>query len=80
MKLRLFGMVVAAGLAFGVTGIALAAPNPSGTGLPDVECGDPGATSSPAGFATSGFAHAEDQYSATSQYDVACYQLTSAGR
>jgi hypothetical protein len=66
-------------------GPAIAAPNPSGTGQPSVECGDPGATSAPAGFATGGFANAEEHYAdsqngnpqAVSQYDVACYQVTS---
>ena len=62
-------------------------PNPTGTGPPDVECGDPGATSGPAGFDTDGFANAESHYAgsegtpsaanansphAVSQYDIAC--------
>jgi hypothetical protein len=48
----------------------------------------------PAGFLTDGFANAEERYAgsdgtpslahgnehAVSQYDVACFQLTSAGR
>ncbi len=67
-------------------GPAAAAPNPSGTGQPSVECGDPGATVEPAGFGTSGFANAETHYAsgangnphAVSQYDVACYQVTSS--
>ena len=61
-------------------------PNPTGTGPPDVECGDPGATSGPAGFDTDGFANAETHYAdgshgnpdAISRYDVACYQFTSS--
>ena len=71
---------------------ALAAPNPSGGGQPGAECGEPGATTEPAGFLTSGFAHAETVYAgsegtasaangsptAVSQYDVACYQVTSS--
>jgi hypothetical protein len=64
---------------------ASAARNPNGSGQPSVECGDPGATSQPGGFGTSGFANAEDHYAsgangnskAVSQYDVACYQVTS---
>jgi hypothetical protein len=64
---------------------ASAARNPNGTGQPSVECGDPGATTEPAGFGTPGFANAEDHYAsgangnakAVSQYDVACYQVTS---
>jgi hypothetical protein len=74
-------------------GSAFAASNPSGTGQPGAECGAAGATSMPAGFSTGGFANAEVHYAgsdgtpsvmngsdhAVSQYDVACYQLTSAG-
>src|SRR5215204_3886825 len=70
---------------------ALAARNPSGTGQPGAECGEPGATTEPSGFLTGGFAHAETVYAgsegtpsaangnpkAVSQYDVACYQVTS---
>lgn len=73
-------------------GPAAAAPNPSGTGQPGVECGDPGATSEPAGFFTDGFENAEVHYAgsdgtpsaangsdqAVSQYDVACYQFTQS--
>ncbi len=76
--------------AFGATG-ASAARNPSGTGQPGAECGAAGATSQPAGFGTSGFANAEAHYAgsdgtpsaahgsshAVSQYDVACFQVTS---
>jgi hypothetical protein len=71
---------------------ALAAPNPSGTGQPGAECGEPGATTEPPGLLTTGFAHAETVYAgsegtpsaahgstkAVSQYDVACYQVTSS--
>jgi hypothetical protein len=76
---------------FAATGAA-AAPNPSGTGQPSVECGEQGATIEPSGFSTDGFANAEDRYAgsegtpsalnggpnAVSQYDVACYQVTSS--
>jgi hypothetical protein len=64
---------------------AFAAPNPSGTGQPGVECGEDGATDAPAGFSTGGFANAEEHYAdsedshAVSQYDVACYQVTNKG-
>ena len=72
-------------------GPAAAARNPSGTGQPGAECGDPGATVRPAGFLTTGFANAEEHYAgsegtpsaangssqAVSQYDVACFQVTS---
>ena len=70
---------------------AFAARNPSGTGQPGAECGDPNAVVEPAGFLKDGFAHAETVYAgsdgtpsaangsmhAVSQYDVACFQLTS---
>jgi hypothetical protein len=70
---------------------AFAARNPSGTGQPGAECGDPNAVVEPAGFLTDGFAHAETVYAgsegtpsaangsahAVSQYDVACFQVTS---
>ena len=73
-------------------GPAVAAPNPSGTGQPGAECGETGATSEPPGFTSSaGFANAEEHYAgsegtpsaangnshAVSQYDVACFQVTS---
>ncbi len=72
-------------------GPASAARNPSGTGQPGAECGAAGATSEPHGFFTAGFANAEEHYAgsegtpsaangsshAVSQYDVACFQVTS---
>ena len=83
-------LVLTGVLALGGTTAAFAAPNPSGTGQPGAECGSPTATVEPNGFGTSGFAHAETVYAgsgksadhansphAVSQYDVACYQLTS---
>ena len=79
-------------LTFGVVGGSLAAANPSGTGQPTQSCGSAGATSMPNGFTTAGFSHAEEVYAgsgvsattaqsghAVSQYDVACYQVTSNG-
>jgi hypothetical protein len=85
--------VVGAVLSLGPTA-ALAASNPSGSGQPSQECGESGATSEPAGFSTDGFATAEARYAgsdgtpslangssaAVSQYDVACFQVTQAGR
>ena len=70
---------------------AFAAGNPAGTGQPGAECGDEGATVEPHGFTTGGFANAEEHYAgegdasllhansehAVSQYDVACFQVTS---
>jgi hypothetical protein len=72
---------------------ASAARNPSGTGQPSAECGEAGATQEPPGFSTGGFANAESHYAgsegtpsaangsshAVSQYDVACFQVTSSG-
>jgi hypothetical protein len=66
-------------------------PNPSGHGQPGVECGEDGLGPGPPGFGSGGFANAETHYAgsedthslasdnpkAVSQYDVACYQLTS---
>jgi hypothetical protein len=75
-----------------LAGGTLAARNPSGTGQPGAECGEEGATIEPAGFLTAGFANAESHYAgsdgtasllhsrsshAVSQYDVACFQVTS---
>jgi hypothetical protein len=72
-------------------GPAAAAPNPSGTGQPGAECGEENAIVEPHGFLTTGFANAEEHYAgsegtpsaangsshAVSQYDVACFQVTS---
>jgi hypothetical protein len=86
------GAFVAGTLALGLVSGGMAAPNPSGTGQPNQSCGSAGATSMPNGFNTSGFAHAEQVYAgsgvsatkansahAVSQYDVACFQVTSNG-
>ena len=61
-------------------------------GQPGAECGDPGATLSPPGFDSGGFANAETHYAgsdgtaslhsgnahAVSQYDIACVHFTAA--
>ena len=64
------------------------------TGQPSKECGDPDAQSSPSGFNSGGFSNAESHYAgsdgtasaqhsnsdnSTSQYDVACYQVSNNG-
>ena len=85
MSRFIMAVVAALIIAAFAAGPASAAPNPSGTGQPSAECGDPGATSEPPGFATDGFANAEEHYAdsqngnphAVSQYDIACYQVTS---
>lgn len=83
----LVSSIVAASLL--IAPLAFAAANPSGTGQPSQSCQDQ--TNMPNGFNTSGFAHAETVYAgsdgtpslahgnskAVSQYDVACYQLSS---
>ena len=83
--------LLASGLAAVSAAPVLAAPNPAGTGQPGAECGDEGATMEPAGFSSPGFVHAETVYAgsdgtpslahgsahAVSQYDIACYQVTS---
>lgn len=89
MLKRLTGGAAAATLAFALSTATVLAANPSGTGQPSAECGDPGAEQNPAGFDSGGFANAELNYagsgpgsshansgSAVSQYDVACYQIT----
>jgi hypothetical protein len=94
MRRKILGLALAALATVALTGSAIAAPNPSGSGQPGAECGEEGATSMPAGFLTDGFSNAEEHYAgsngtpslahgnehAVSQYDVACFQLTSAGR
>jgi hypothetical protein len=79
----------AAMMSLGLTGTAVAAANPSGTGQPNASCET--STSRPAGFSSPGFAHAETVYAgsegsssaqhaastqAVSQYDVACFQVS----
>jgi hypothetical protein len=90
--MRRFILVAIASLALAAfaAGPASAArnPNPTGSGQPSQECGATGAESAPPGFSTGGFANAEGQYAdggandnphAISQYDVACFQVTSSG-
>jgi hypothetical protein len=93
MRRALIGSAVALLLMLGSAGTAVAARNPSGSGQPGAECGEEGATSEPAGFGSVGFAKAEAHYAgsegtaslnsgnpaAVSQYDVACFQVTSGG-
>jgi hypothetical protein len=90
MKRPLIAML-AGGLLAVAPAAALAASNPAGTGQPGAECGEEGATMEPAGFLTAGFKQAETVYAgsddtpslangsshAVSQYDIACYQVTS---
>jgi hypothetical protein len=82
---------VRANLAVVFAGGVSAARNPAGTGQPGASCGSANALTQPNGFGTTGFANAETRYAgsdgtpslahgnshAVSQYDVACYQLSS---
>ena len=85
-------MAMGGALVLTIAAGSLAASNPSGHGQPGAECGSPGAELMPHGFTTTGFAHAESVYAgsegsasllhsksthAVSQYDVACFQVTS---
>jgi hypothetical protein len=91
MKKTLVALLAGGLLAAASAAPGLAAANPAGTGQPGAECGEEGATIEPAGFFTPGFEHAETVYAgsdgtpslangsarAVSQYDIACYQMTS---
>jgi hypothetical protein len=86
MLRRAFGAIGATAILFSLSaGMVLA-------GQPGAECGDPGATLSPPGFDSPGFAKAETHYAgsdgthslvsgnghAVSQYDIACVHYTAA--
>src|SRR5512136_1033520 len=87
---KIFFAVILIMMTIATTGIALAAPNPSGTGQPNQSCQDFFGTGPclPPGFNTAGFAHAGTVYAgsgvntlhtnrpdiAVSQYDVVCFQ------
>ena len=87
------GAAIALAFVAAPAGAAFAASNPSGSGQPGAECGEDNALTAPAGFGTGGFEVAEANYAgsdgthslvsgnghAVSQYDVACFQLTSSG-
>jgi hypothetical protein len=88
---RIVVFVVAFGAAMMLSvGLASAASNPSGTGLPSQSCQDitasggttPGHASSSPGSpfnepsATSNGGTGGQHYTETSQYDVACYQVS----
>ena len=86
------GLLVGGILTLSVATGAFAGGNPNGTGQPSQSCGSATASTSPNGFNTAGFATAEQNYAgsegthsaananssaAVSQYDVACYQVTT---
>jgi len=82
-------IVIAGGLPLLGAGTGLALANPNGHGQPNQSCEEQ--TSAPAGFSSPGFAKAELVYAgsedshsapnphAVSQYDVACFQVSSNG-
>ncbi len=86
-----FSLILVLLLALAVAVPAFADSNPNGTGQPSQSCGSPTASTMPNGFNTDGFVHATTVYAgspgtpsaangsgtAVSQYDVACFQVTS---
>jgi hypothetical protein len=82
-------IILASGFPLVAATTGLAAANPSGQGQPSQSCEEQ--PSAPAGFSSLGFAKAELVYAgsenshsadnphAVSQYDVACFQVSSAG-
>lgn len=73
-------LVFAAALGLVGAAPAVAAPNPSGTGRPNQDCGDLGTfpghtTTSPGSPFNEGVGTGGLHYTETSQYDVACYQV-----
>ena len=68
-------VVTALALAIPTGALAAANPSPTGTGLPSQSCEDQ--PMGPAGFDTAGFANAQGHYNPTSQYDVACFQVST---
>ena len=90
VKKILLGVAMSSIITIATFGSAFAASNPNGTGQPSASCEDE--ASAPNGFATGGFSNAQGHYAgsdgtssqqnansshAVSQYDVACYQVSS---
>jgi hypothetical protein len=85
----ILAIVIAGALPVAGASAAFAAANPSGHGQPNQSCEEQ--PSGPAGFSSPGFAKAElvyaggdnshsaDNVHAVSQYDVACFQVSSNG-
>jgi len=81
MRRTLIALAFAAALGLAGTSPALAAANPSGHGLPGQDCGDIGVfpghtTTSPGSPFNEGVGTGGLHYNETSQYDVACYQMS----
>jgi hypothetical protein len=90
MKRLFISAILGCSIVGGGAAIASASPSPNGPGQPNLDCAD--VSSSPAGFGTTGFANAEAHYAgsdgthslahaqsagAVSQYDVACFQVST---
>jgi hypothetical protein len=80
MRRAFIAAVFAAALGLSGTAPAVAAPNPSGTGLPSQDCGELGTfpghtTTSPGSPFNEGVGTGGLHYNETSQYDVACFQV-----
>jgi hypothetical protein len=80
MRTTIIATAFAAALTLTSAGPALAAANPSGTGLPSQDCGDLGTfpghtTTSPGSPFNEGVGTGGLHYNEISQYDVACFQV-----
>lgn len=80
MRKTLPALVLAVAMSLLGAAPAVAARNPSGTGLPSQDCGDLGTfpghtTTSPGSPFNEGVGTGGLHYNETSQYDVACYQV-----
>jgi len=80
MRKAVLTLVFAAAIGLVGTAPAVAASNPSGTGLPSQDCGDLGTfpghtTTSPGSPFNEGVGTGGLHYNEISQYDVACYQV-----
>jgi hypothetical protein len=80
MRKAVLTLVFAAAIGLVGTAPADAAPNPNGTGLPSQDCEDLGTfpghtTTSPGSPFNEGVGTGGLNYSETSQYDVACFQV-----
>lgn len=88
LKRLLITTVAASAITLAGASAVFATPTPSPAGQPNQSCETPG-FSAPNGFSTDGFLHAKTVYAgagqsahannpkAVSQYDVACFQLST---
>jgi hypothetical protein len=80
MRTTIVATAFAAALTLASAAPALAAANPSGTGLPSQDCGELGTfpghtTTSPGSPFNEGVGTGGLHYNEISQYDVACFQV-----